>query len=279
MSSPRKPAARPAPPDAFTGVLLRVLAIPLLIVGAAVLFGAILAPSAGVAATMVRTIDDSCWTTRRSPTTSGSCRSGARSSTGTGTGWRSSATRTACSWTLDEVPEHVQQAIIATEDQDFYTHEGVNWRSVVRAAAGNVPPASVTSGASTLTQQLVKNLVLETNEQTLDRKLQEAVYAIALEKRMSKDEILEQYLNTAYFGNGVYGIGAAAEFYWGKTPAELTVSDGAMLAGMLRAPERNEPLDHPDNAIARREIVLRQMASLGFIADARGGAPGRPSSR
>ncbi len=248
--------------------VLRVLAIPFLIIGAAVLLGAILAPTAGLGATIVRTIDESML---NYPPIPEDLRELAERSVildrhGNQLALVREENRLIVE--LDEVPEHVRQAVIATEDQDFYEHEGVNWRSVLRAAAGNMRAGEITSGASTITQQLVKNLILENTEQTLDRKLQEAVYALELEKRMDKDAILESYLNTSYFGRGAYGIAAAAELYWGKKPADLTVAEAALLAGLLRSPERNNPIEHPDNALARREIVLNQMASLGYISAA-----------
>lgn len=167
---------------------------------------------------------------------------------------------------IDEVPLHVQNAVLATEDAEFRTHEGVNWRAIGRAAFSNLTAGEITGGGSTITQQLVKQLVLS-NEQTLDRKVQEAVYAMQLEQRMSKDQILGAYLNEAYFGNRVYGIAAASEFYWGKDVGKLTVDEAAMLAGVLRAPAKNDPIDHPDRALARRNIVLGQMARAGFVTE------------
>ena len=165
---------------------------------------------------------------------------------------------------LSAVPSHVQDAVLATEDADFYTHEGVNWRAILRAAMGNLRAGEVTSGASTITQQVVKNVVTG-NDVTLRRKVREAAYAVELEKRMDKRAILELYLNEAYFANGVYGIATAAEYYFGKDIGDLSVADAALLAGMIRAPERNDPRDYPERARARRDIVLTQMAEEGFL--------------
>ncbi|HWH33509.1 MAG TPA: transglycosylase domain-containing protein [Egibacteraceae bacterium] len=165
---------------------------------------------------------------------------------------------------LSQVPLHVQQAVLATEDADFYEHQGVNWRAILRAALGNLRAGEVTSGASTITQQVVKNAVTG-GEVTLRRKVREAAYAVELEKRMDKRAILELYLNEAYFANGVYGIATAAEYYFGKDVGDLTVAEAALLAGMIRAPERNDPRDAPERARARRDIVLTQMAVEGFI--------------
>lgn len=168
---------------------------------------------------------------------------------------------------LEEIPDLVQQAVIATEDTRFWTHPGVNWGAVGRAAITNLRAGEVTSGASTITQQLVKNLTGD-NEPTLRRKLQEAVWAIELEQRVSKGEILERYLNETYFGNGVYGIATAAEYYFGKELDDVTVEEAALLAGLIRAPALNEPVGHPTAAVQRRNVVLRQMAAVGFLAEA-----------
>lgn len=165
---------------------------------------------------------------------------------------------------LDEVPLHVRQAVLATEDAEFNEHHGINWRAVARALAGNISAGDITSGASTITQQLVKNRIVGA-DQTVDRKMREAVYAIELERRFSKDEILESYLNEIYLANGVYGVGTAAEYYWGKDTRDLTVAEGAMLAGIIRSPERNDPVEHPLAAVRRRNIVLTQMAAEGFL--------------
>ncbi len=246
-------------------VVVRLGLMAVLIVGAALLLGASLAPTASVAAAIVRTIDADLLD--YPPLPEDLRQLAERSVILDRNGDRLAIVReeNRVLVALDDVPEHARQAVLATEDADFYAHEGVHWRAVARAALGNVQAGEITSGASTITQQLVKNLVLDSDEQTLDRKLQEAVYAIQLEQRMAKDEILESYLNTAYFANGVYGIGTAAEFYWGKHVSELTVAEAALLAGMLRAPEINNPLDRPEQALARRAIVLGQMARLDLI--------------
>lgn len=165
---------------------------------------------------------------------------------------------------LDRVPEHVVNAVLATEDRTFWQHTGVNWTAIMRAAARNASEGEISGGGSTITQQLVKNRVVG-DERSLDRKIAEAVYATQLERRSSKREILEMYLNDAYFGNGVYGIATAAEHYWGKPVRKLTLPQAALLAGMIRAPERNNPVDDPENALARREVVLGQMVDQGTI--------------
>ncbi|MTV24733.1 PASTA domain-containing protein [Nitriliruptoraceae bacterium ZYF776] len=173
--------------------------------------------------------------------------------------------------TLDEIPMEVRHAVLATEDADFYTHQGVNHLAIVRATLTNVRSGGIESGASTITQQYVKQALL-TPEQTLARKIQEAVYAIEIERLYSKDEILERYLNRTYFGSGVYGIGTAAERYFSKSLDELSLGEAAALAGTIRSPERNNPIVSLDNAQARRDVVLRQMANAGFISRAQADA-------
>ncbi len=168
---------------------------------------------------------------------------------------------------LEEIPEVAIDAVLATEDASFFEHQGVNHLAIARAALTNFRAGGIESGASTITQQYVKTTFL-TPEQTLARKLQEAIYAIQLEEELSKDEILERYLNRSYFGVGVYGLGTAAERYFSKPIGELTLGEAAMLAGLLRAPEANNPINSPENAEGRRNIVLRQMAQHGFVTPA-----------
>jgi penicillin-binding protein 1A len=166
---------------------------------------------------------------------------------------------------LSDIPQVTIDAVLATEDASFYQHEGVNHLAIVRAALGNLRAGGIESGASTITQQYVK-LTFLSPEQTIQRKIEEAIYAIELEDRLTKDEILERYLNRSYFGRGVYGIGTAAERYFSKSVGELDLGESAMLAGLLRAPEANNPINSPENAEARRNIVLRQMATHGFVS-------------
>ncbi len=167
---------------------------------------------------------------------------------------------------IQQIPLHVQNAVLATEDQDFRTHQGVNWEAVGRAAAGNIQAGDIESGASTITQQLIKNLTGNA-ETTIERKLQEAVYAIELERTTTKDRILEIYMNEAYLANQVYGFGTAAEFYFSKDISELTFDEAAMLAGLLRAPNANDPLVNPRNALDRRNIVIQQMVDADFLSE------------
>ncbi|TVR37796.1 MAG: PASTA domain-containing protein, partial [Nitriliruptor sp.] len=166
---------------------------------------------------------------------------------------------------LDEIPDVAIDAVLATEDANYYEHEGVNHLAIARAALTNFTAGSIESGASTITQQYVKMAFLSP-EQTLQRKIEEAIYAIQIEDELTKDEILELYLNRAYFGAGTYGIGTAAERYFSKDIGDLSLGEAAMLAGLLRAPEANNPINSLENAQARRDIVLRQMASAGFVS-------------
>ena len=168
---------------------------------------------------------------------------------------------------IDQIPEIAQEAVIAIEDARFYEHNGVDMGGLFRALFTNLEAGSIRQGGSTITQQLVKNIIVG-SEKTLDRKIREAQYARALEREKSKREILELYLNEAYFGEGVYGIGTAAEFYYGKKVAKVTLSEAAMLAGVIRAPERYGPLANPAASLTRRNLVLDRMVVLGYATQA-----------
>ncbi len=165
---------------------------------------------------------------------------------------------------LDQIPPIAQSAVLATEDAEFWNHHGINHEAILRALVANVRSGAIEQGGSTITQQYVKNALLS-NEQTLDRKIREAVYAVKLEKRLSKAEIFERYVNTAYFGDGVYGIGTAAQHYFSKHISQVDVAEAALLAGLIRSPENNNPTRNPEAARARRKRVLEQMADEGFI--------------
>ncbi len=177
---------------------------------------------------------------------------------------------------LDDVPMHTQRALLAIEDSRFYEHNGVDVQGTVRAAVENATSGAVRQGGSTLTQQYVKNALIETagsqeellaaREQSVERKLREARLALALEREIGKDQILERYFNIAYFGNGVYGIGTASSFYFGKRPQELTVGEGALLVGLVQSPSRHDPLENLSSALVRRDTVLRRMADLGWLS-------------
>ncbi len=165
---------------------------------------------------------------------------------------------------LDDLPPHVPRAFIAAEDKRFYDHDGADTQAMVRAALANAISGKTVSGASTLTQQLVKNLILSP-EQTLKRKVQEIRLARQLEERLSKSEILELYLNRVYFGSGFYGLGAASRFYFGKEPRDLTLAEASLLATLPKAPSRYALDNNMQGAKERQAYVLTEMLDAGFI--------------
>lgn len=165
---------------------------------------------------------------------------------------------------LDELPEHVPQAFLAIEDRRFYQHDGVDPRGLARAMIANLRAGATVQGGSTLTMQLVKNLILSP-ERTVRRKLQEIRLALALEERLGKEEVLELYLNRVYLGERAYGVQAAARTYFGKPASELTVQEAALLAALPKAPSRLAPTENLAAARARAEEVLQAMLDAGFI--------------
>ena len=165
---------------------------------------------------------------------------------------------------LPFVPEPVVQSILAVEDADFYHHPGVNIRGMFRALVENVSAGGIEQGGSTITQQLVKNTLL-TADQDFDRKSREIALALQLEKQLSKDEILEKYLNAVYFGSGAYGVQAAAETYWGKPVSELGWAEGAMLAALISQPEANDPTLHPEAAKQARARAFERLIAEGEL--------------
>jgi penicillin-binding protein 1A len=167
---------------------------------------------------------------------------------------------------LDSIPPFVVQAVIATEDRKFYDHWGVNLLTIGRAAFVNFTSLGIRQGASTITQQLARNLYL-THRRTYNRKIRETITAIDIERTYSKREIMEMYLTQTYFGSGAYGIGAAALKYFSKSVKELTISEAALLIGLLKAPAVYSPVTRPDAALARRNIVLANMHTCGFLTD------------
>ncbi len=180
---------------------------------------------------------------------------------------------------LAAVPEITRKAVIAIEDSRFYEHKGVDVRGITRAFVRNQTDGEVVQGASTLTQQYVKRVLLQDAvekgdkeaakaavDKNKDRKIREIRYALALEKKISKDEILERYVNIAYFGAGAYGIGSAAQVYFGKPVTRLTLAESALLAGLLQSPSRYDPKKNEGiDAVGRRNVVLSRMSDLGFV--------------
>jgi penicillin-binding protein 1A len=168
---------------------------------------------------------------------------------------------------LKDLPPYLPRAFIAIEDRRFYSHYGVDPFGIARAAVANILHRGVAQGGSTLTQQLAKNLFL-TQERTMQRKLQEVELALWLERKHSKAEILELYLNRVYFGSGAYGVEAAAQRYFGKSARNVTIAEAAMLAGLVKSPTRLAPNRNPEGAEARAKLVLAAMADAKFITDA-----------
>ncbi len=169
---------------------------------------------------------------------------------------------------LDEIPPALRQATIATEDATFYTNPGMDARAILRALWINVRGGDVIAGGSTITQQLVRNLLMSPDERarrTLRRKLRELILALRLTRRYTKDDILTLYLNETYYGNLAYGVEAAAQAYYGKHVRELDLAECAMLAGLPQAPARYNPLENPKAAKARQTVVLELMVKQGYI--------------
>ena len=162
---------------------------------------------------------------------------------------------------LADIPQHLLDAIIAAEDRRFFSHDGVDPRALVRAVIRNILSFSVSQGASTITQQLARNLYL-TQHKNLRRKLIEAALARKMEQHLTKESILFQYLNLIYWGHGCFGVEAAANYYFGKPAAQLTVPESALLAGMIRSPQRLSPIKAPERALARQHHVLEAMEEI-----------------
>ncbi|HEX6230991.1 MAG TPA: transglycosylase domain-containing protein [Actinomycetota bacterium] len=170
---------------------------------------------------------------------------------------------------LKNVAPVTRDAVLAIEDDSFYEHGALNFPSLIRAAVANLAAGDITQGGSTITQQLVKNVIIDDPSQTFARKFQEAALAIRLERIYTKDQILELYLNEVYFGNGAYGIGTASETYFSKPPGKLKLAEAALLAGVIRAPGQYDPVTNPEAALARRDLVLDRMADLGLADPAK----------
>jgi penicillin-binding protein 1A len=165
---------------------------------------------------------------------------------------------------LSEVPKVLQRAVVDTEDADFYRNPGISVRGILRAGLQDLLGGGYAQGGSTITQQLARNLFL-TSEKSITRKIAEMMLAIQIERRLTKDEILERYLNQVYFGQGAYGVETASEVYFGKPARQLTLPEAAMLAGLIRAPSAYSPYEHPRRARARMAEVLQRMVDVGDL--------------
>jgi len=165
---------------------------------------------------------------------------------------------------IDRIPLFLQKAVVAIEDSRFYEHEGIDVRGIARALVKDVVKGRLAEGGSTITQQLVKNKYLS-GEKTIDRKLREARLAMEYERKYSKKQILEMYLNEIYYGNGAWGIAQAARLYFDKNPEALSDAECSMLAGVPKSPARYNPLGKPARVTGRRDQVLKRMVELNMI--------------
>ena len=172
---------------------------------------------------------------------------------------------------INELPDHVKNAVIAIEDDQFYNHHGINFIAFGRAILVNLKEWSFAQGGGTITMQLARNVFL-TQKKTIMRKLEEFLWAVQIERKYSKDEILEAYLNEFYLNHGLYGIEAGAKAFFGKSAKDLTLSEAALIAGVIRWPTRYSPFVNPDIAVERRNFVLSRMQEVGFITAAEAAA-------
>jgi len=168
---------------------------------------------------------------------------------------------------IDQIPMDLKTALIVTEDRQFYTHSGIDLKGILRAVIKDIMAGQFVEGASTITQQLAKTLFLS-QEKTIIRKIKEAILALQLERRYTKDELLALYLNQIYFGSGAYGVESAAQLFFGKPASQMDLAQCALIAGLPKAPSRYTPLVNPDLAEKRRNLVLRLMLNQGLITDA-----------
>lgn len=165
---------------------------------------------------------------------------------------------------IDKMPKDLKEALVRTEDRSFYKHSGIDIKGIIRAIVKDIIAREFVEGASTITQQLSKTLFL-TSKKTITRKIREAVLSLQLERRYTKDEILELYLNQVYFGSGAYGAESAARIFFGKSVTDLDLAECALLAAMPRSPSRYSPLVNPELAVKRRNIVLMILFKTGYI--------------
>ena len=166
--------------------------------------------------------------------------------------------------TLDHISSTLVEATLSVEDRKFYDHSGFDIKGMGRAVLVNIEKMDRSQGASTLTQQLARNLYLS-HAKTWSRKIKEALYTVQLEMKYSKTEIFQMYLNEIYYGHGAYGIEAASRMYFGKSSSDLTLAESAMLAGIPKGPTYYSPYNHMDNALSRQKIVLSTMVKTGYI--------------
>ena len=166
---------------------------------------------------------------------------------------------------LSKIPKETVDAFISIEDKTFYSHNGINPKRIVKAILNNISKGKASQGASTISQQLIKNTHLS-SEKTYSRKIKEISLALEMEKELSKDEILENYLNVIYYGNNIYGIENASQFYFSKSASELTLEEGATLAALIKSPGLFDPIQHKERCLKRRNLVLFEMEKDGKIS-------------
>lgn len=166
---------------------------------------------------------------------------------------------------IQEISPHLIHAVVATEDKNFYNHLGISVPRIASSIFQNLKHNGIVSGASTITQQYIKNTYL-TNEKTLSRKINEIAYALQLEKKYTKDQILEAYLNTVLFGSNIYGIKMASRYYFNKEPGDLNINESAILAGMIQLPNHYNPLFNPEGSTNRKNVVLERMLENQYIS-------------
>jgi len=166
-----------------------------------------------------------------------------------------------------QIPQVLRNAVVAIEDERFYSHQGVDFESFIRALVTNVKAQQTAEGFSTITMQLVGNMYLDRTDLSFNRKFSEMALAWQLERKYSKEEILDLYLNTVYFGSNAYGVEAAAKTYFDKEPVDLTLAEAALIAGLPQAPSGYSPRLHADKALERRNLVIERMRTNGFITD------------
>jgi penicillin-binding protein 1A len=166
----------------------------------------------------------------------------------------------------EDIPEPVIQAFLAAEDDRFFEHPGVDWMGLVRAALKLAATGDKSQGGSTITMQLARNVFLS-SERSFSRKFREILLALRIERELSKKEILELYLNKIFLGERAYGVGAASLVYFGKDVHDLTLAETAVIAGLPKAPSRDNPVSNPERARDRRDYVLRRMRELGFVSE------------
>src|SRR5215510_2543188 len=168
---------------------------------------------------------------------------------------------------LSEVSPYFITAVLAREDSRFYDHKGIDWRGIMRALVRDITSGSAKEGASSITQQLARNS-LPLGGRTLSRKLLEAMVALRIEKQFTKQQILELYVNRIYFGNGCYGVETASQAYFGKSASKLNLPEAALLAGLIRSPNRFSPLKNPEGAAIQRNAVVDRMVALKKLSPA-----------